>query len=273
LKVTGRITTSQSSATITSSSHKIPSTSTEISASSGVTSIQKPSSLSTSSFSTRISLSTVHLASGAHPPSLSPSPSTSASPSSIFFSSAASTSNSTLLPPLSAATDYPSTGLYYHNIHRRNHSAPLVIWNSAQAVVAAEIASSCRFAHNMSVSGGGYGQNLAAYGSTGAASLSPSLMLAKSITNQWYYGEVNSFLPSYYGEATPDMTYFSSWGHFSQVVWKGSSSVGCASQFCPSGTIFAGFDSWFTVCNYVARGMSSRFVAVQNHTKFYECHD
>jgi len=107
----------------------------------------------------------------------------------------------------------------------------------------------------MSVSGGGYGQNLAAYGSSGAvSSFSTSLMLAKSIINQWYYGEVNSFLPSYYGEATPDMTYFESWGHFSQVVWKGSSTVGCASQYCPLGTIFSGFDSWFTVCNYVAPG-------------------
>jgi hypothetical protein len=45
------------------------------------------------------------------------------------------------------------------------------------------------------------------------------------------------------------MTYFESWGHFSQVVWKGSMTVGCASQFCAAGTIFAGFESWFTVCN------------------------
>jgi Cysteine-rich secretory protein family len=107
----------------------------------------------------------------------------------------------------------------------------------------------------MTVSGGGYGQNLAAYGSTGAvSSFPPSLMLAKSITSQWYYGEVLNFLPSYYGEPTPDMTYFESWGHFTQVVWKGSLTVGCASQFCAASTIFAGFESWFTVCNYVSPG-------------------
>ncbi|PMD26616.1 PR-1-like protein, partial [Hyaloscypha hepaticicola] len=152
--------------------------------------------------------------------------------------------------------DYVSTGLYYHNVHRANHSAPLIVWNAAQAAIAAEIASSCVFAHNMTVGGGGYGQNLAAYGATGnVAALSPSSMLAKSITDQWYYGEVNSFLPSYYGQPTPDMSNFEAWGHFTQVVWKGSLSVGCASQLCPAGTIFpAPYQSWFTVCNYVPPG-------------------
>jgi hypothetical protein len=141
-------------------------------------------------------------------------------------------------------------------VHRANHSAPLIVWNAAQAAIAAEIASSCVFAHNMTVGGGGYGQNLAAYGATGnVAALSPSSMLAKSISAQWYYGEVNSFLPSYYGQPTPDMSNFEAWGHFTQVVWKGSLSVGCASQLCPAGTIFpAPYQSWYTVCNYVPPG-------------------
>ncbi|CZR56470.1 uncharacterized protein PAC_06358 [Phialocephala subalpina] len=158
-------------------------------------------------------------------------------------------------PALLAPTDYASIGLYYHNKHRLNHSAPTATWNSGQAIIAAEIASSCVFAHNMTVSGGGYGQNLAAYGASGnVRAISPSLMLATSITNQWYYGEVNNFLASYYGLPTPDMTIFSGWGHFSQVVWKGSATVGCASQFCATNTIFPGFASWFTVCNYTPQG-------------------
>ncbi|KUJ17623.1 PR-1-like protein, partial [Mollisia scopiformis] len=154
--------------------------------------------------------------------------------SSSTIPSAAPTGSS--LPTLSTPTDYASTGVYYHNKHRMNHSAPLTTWNSAQALIAAEIASSCIFAHNMTVSGGTYGQNLAAYGSTGAVqSIPPPLMLATSIVNQWYYSEVANFLPSYYGEATPDMSNFAGWGHFSQVVWKGSTSVGCASQSCGAG--------------------------------------
>jgi hypothetical protein len=107
----------------------------------------------------------------------------------------------------------------------------------------------------MTAGGGGYGQNLAAYGSSGnVAAIDPSLMLASGITNGWYNSEFGAYLPSFYGQKTPDMTDFHSWGHFSQVLWKGSSSVGCASQLCPPGTIFASFSSWFTVCNYVAPG-------------------
>ena len=105
------------------------------------------------------------------------------------------------------------------------------------------------------VGGGGYGQNLAAYGSSGAvATFSPALMLAKAITTQWYYGEVKNFLPAYYGRATPDLAKFAGYGHFTQLVWSGSATVGCASRFCAAGTIFSGVGSWFTVCNYVAPG-------------------
>lgn len=104
---------------------------------------------------------------------------------------------------------------------------------------------------------GDEGQNLAASGSTNAASLLPMNLLAESITNLWYYGEVNVFLPSYYGQEDPDETNFSLYGHFTQLVWAGSTSIGCASQLCAAGTIFAGFPSWFTVCNYAPAGMFS----------------
>jgi hypothetical protein len=76
-----------------------------------------------------------------------------------------------------------------------------------------------------------------------------------AITDMWYNGEVNSFLPSYYGQANPDPNTFEKWGHFSQVVWNGTTSIGCASVLCPDGSIFQGFQTWFTVCNYYPAGM------------------
>ena len=79
-------------------------------------------------------------------------------------------------------------------------------------------------------------------------------MLAIAITNQWYNGEVSNFLPSYYGQPTPDLSSFDSWGHFTQVVWKGSTTAGCATQYCAPGTIFSLYASWYTVCNYVPQG-------------------
>lgn len=50
------------------------------------------------------------------------------------------------------------------------------------------------------------------------------------------------------------MTNFESWGHFTQVVWQDTSTVGCATQLCASGTIFSGAKSYFTVCNYANAG-------------------
>lgn len=105
--------------------------------------------------------------------------------------------------------------------------------------------------------GGGYGQNLAAYGGSGdIKSLGSSLMLARAITMQWYNGEYAAFLPSYYGEATPDINTFSDWGHFTQVLWKGTTQVGCATQYCAADTIFPGVPSWYTVCDYSSAGKS-----------------
>lgn len=49
---------------------------------------------------------------------------------------------------------------------------------------------------------------------------------------------------------------FEQWGHFSQVVWKGSTRVGCATVYCENGV--TGFPStpWNTICNYGGPGES-----------------
>jgi hypothetical protein len=107
---------------------------------------------------------------------------------------------------------------------------------------------------------GNYGQNIAAIGGSGNfKAQKPAVMAARAISDQWYNGEVNAFLPSYYGKPTPDLSNFDAWGHFSQVVWKASTKVGCASHYCPPKTIFEDFGSWFTVCNYRAAGQYFKF--------------
>ncbi|TKA54733.1 hypothetical protein B0A49_12010, partial [Cryomyces minteri] len=76
------------------------------------------------------------------------------------------------------------------------------------------------------------------------------------ITNLFYNGEVNYF-NGLYGQANPDMTNFEKWGHFSQIVWKNTGSVGCATQDCSaSGLANVGSNvaPFFTVCNYKAPG-------------------
>ncbi|CAK7234652.1 hypothetical protein SCUCBS95973_009008 [Sporothrix curviconia] len=156
---------------------------------------------------------------------------------------------------ITVPTDYTSVAINAHNIHRLNHSAPAVSWNTALAADAAIVAASCVFAHNQTVGGGGYGQNIASYGSSAnLASASAATFVNRAVTDQWYNAELPLYPTSGYGQSTPDLTNFESWGHFSQVVWVASTQIGCASQYCAAGTIFPSFNSWFTVCNYQATG-------------------
>lgn len=55
------------------------------------------------------------------------------------------------------------------------------------------------------------------------------------------------------------MTNFDSWGHFTQMVWSDSTSVGCSVQYCQTGTIYSSMPAWFTVCNYGHEGMRDLF--------------
>lgn len=157
--------------------------------------------------------------------------------------------------PSPVGNDYNSAVLYHHNAHRANHTASDLTYDDTLASYAAEVASKCVFAHDRSPGGGGYGQNIAQSGSTGdEKSGGPNGPVARHISNQWYNGEVNLFTS--YGQENPDMSNFENWGHFSQIVWKSTGKVGCATQFCDSNTpmFSGGFSGWFTVCNYGGPG-------------------
>lgn len=75
------------------------------------------------------------------------------------------------------------------------------------------------------------------------------------ITGGLYNGEVNSY--TYFG-AEPPIDTLHAWGHFSQVVWKGSASVGCATADCSAvgglANVGGNVPPTFTVCNYGPAG-------------------
>jgi len=107
-----------------------------------------------------------------------------------------------------------------------------------------------------SIGGGGYGQNLAMWGSSSnPEAFGATGSVARAASNGWYNNELLDFPAGDYGKGSPDMSNFEKWGHYSQLVWAGSQKVGCATKFCPAGTL-SGFGSWYTVCNYFPAGES-----------------
>ncbi|PVH75649.1 PR-1-like protein, partial [Cadophora sp. DSE1049] len=138
-----------------------------------------------------------------------------------------------------------------HNKHRANHTADGLVWDTTLAGYAQTIAKGCVFAHDMTQGGGGYGQNLAAYGTTAdMASIDLSTVVGDAVTNQWYYGEAAN-MP--YGQNSPATSGVPEYLHFSQVLWKSTTKVGCATVQCGAGTIFS-YHSLYTVCNYAKTG-------------------
>ncbi|KAK3684460.1 hypothetical protein LTR37_020268 [Vermiconidia calcicola] len=135
---------------------------------------------------------------------------------------------------------YQDEVLYHHNAHRSNHSAAPLTWSADLASIATDIANTCQYAHNTTAGGGGYGQNIAA----GV----PADDIGRVISNMFYNSEVGYF-KGMYGKKKP--TGFHTWGHFSQIVWKKTTTVGCASVLCDSlGGVGGAVKPWFTVCNY-----------------------
>ena len=79
----------------------------------------------------------------------------------------------------------------------------------------------------------------------------PKQVLANAITNNWYYAEEPAFP---YGVPSPTEGATQIF-HFSQIVWKTTTTVGCAVSYCDT-RILSGNYGWFVVCNYGPAGTS-----------------
>lgn len=128
-------------------------------------------------------------------------------------------------PPASTASG--NAILDAHNARRAEHCAPPLAWSGALASVAQHWADhlaqrGCQLEHSQSE----YGENLAA-GTTDTLS-------AEDVAQMWYAESAEY--------RYPDGGFSMSTGHFTQLVWVGSTSLGCAMARCDD------LDVW--VCNY-----------------------
>jgi hypothetical protein len=118
--------------------------------------------------------------------------------------------------------------LTLHNKLRRLHTAPDLQWDAGLAEYAARYAAQCHFRHSK----GGYGENLA----TGFPDTSTAI-------HAWY-DEHND-----YSYQRPQFS--STTGHFTQMVWKSTTKLGCASYPCNGKN---GTQGDFLVCEYSPQG-------------------
>lgn len=117
-----------------------------------------------------------------------------------------------------------------------NPALPQVSWSTSAASLAADWAARCNFMHRNPNS---LGENLFA----ASNQRSPT-----EITTSWASEK------SDYTYATNTCALGQACGHYTQIVWRSSVGVGCASQTCTTGSPF-GSGSWvLTVCNYDPAG-------------------
>ncbi|OSS53856.1 hypothetical protein B5807_01370 [Epicoccum nigrum] len=132
-------------------------------------------------------------------------------------------------PQYTDPTLFQTTTLETTNRYRREHAAAPLAWNASLALAAQAWSDGCKFTHSGSPSG----ENLAAgYGNVTAA------------VEAWgEEREKYDFAKGGFSDET---------GHFSQLVWRATASVGCARTECNGGQ--GGAPGWYIVCEYFPAG-------------------
>ncbi|CAE6425737.1 unnamed protein product [Rhizoctonia solani] len=111
-----------------------------------------------------------------------------------------------------------------HNNERAQRGANALVWDDGLAASAQAWADQCKFQHSQT------GENL--YAATGDPTPANAVGAWNSESKDYNPGN-----PQY--------------SHWTQVVWKATTKVGCAMKECPSGTVLgANYITRYYVCHY-----------------------
>ena len=116
---------------------------------------------------------------------------------------------------------------------------PALSWSAAAFDKARAWAAGCQWGHNPSL--GGFGENIFATSGT---------TTAQAVVDTWVSEKSN------YDYSTDQCRSGGVCGHYTQVVWRATTGVGCAAQTCTSGSPFSGGAWQFWVCDYTPAGNS-----------------
>lgn len=162
-------------------------------------------------------------------PSTTTAIATTSSTAAATTSSAAAATTSSTASSTSGLSTFASTVLNEHNVKRALHEdTPALSWSDTLATYAQNYADAYDCSGTLTHSGGSYGENLAlGYDAAGAV-------------DAWY-NEISGYDWS-------DPNYSSSTGHFTQVVWKSSTQLGCGIKAC------GGAWGSYVICSYNPAG-------------------
>lgn len=119
-------------------------------------------------------------------------------------------------------------------------------WSSAAAAVAEAWAARCEYRHNPGR--GERGENIAATAPAGGRS-------ARGVVDLWASEAPFYDLASNTCDEANPANEAGTCGHYTQLVWRDTTLVGCARRTCTTGSPFAGFPTWdFWICDYAPPG-------------------
>ncbi|KAM4065396.1 cysteine-rich secretory protein family protein [Hirsutella rhossiliensis] len=139
--------------------------------------------------------------------------------------------------------EYAKSMLDKHNEARREHRVPAFKWNDELAQAAKSSAENCIDNHDNH--GKGFGQNLAWLWTSDQGDSATKVALGG--VKSWYDEKKN--FGNLYGVPDPTSGNFNAIGHYTQMVWKATDEVGCATHRCSNSKV-----DWVTVCNYKKPG-------------------
>lgn len=117
---------------------------------------------------------------------------------------------------------------------------PSLTWSAEAAKKAEAYVSQCKFEHNPNR--GEFGENLAAG--------TPGAMTTADVVKDWASEAAD------YDSASNTCRNGKVCGHYTQVVWRNTKAVGCATKLCTKNSPFgSNFPTWqLWVCNYTPPG-------------------
>lgn len=118
---------------------------------------------------------------------------------------------------------------------------PALTWSTDVAAKAQAWADQCQFKHNPSLASLNLGENIAA--------ATPNSLPTMGVVQNW------ASESAYYDYGTNSCAPGQTCGHYTQIVWRNTTQVGCATKLCDKNSPFSGFTQWqFWVCDYSPPG-------------------